>query len=468
MFRTDGAADPRALRARRRDDHEPRRGADRPDRRAAAGAADHDVRRSPQPDDSLLFGLDCGRCRTARCACGSTARSRATASIPTTRRSCGRRWATRDGCAATSQDGTGGFNQSGDVDGPRPRLARRRRAARAARRAGCGAGSSPTATRTSRRTRASPLLRAVDGGDRRRHHERGARRGRARGDRRPVRGRRRPALPAAERARSSRPSTPSLLEVERPATAGRRGPRSTTSPRAGPTTATGTSTPTPARSCSAPSCGRRTGRSAASAPSRRRARTSASAATASAAGSRGNIAAGEIGHAHDRHPLRRPGREPAARRRGASTPRRSTRPRCAARSCSAPATGPSPPTTTSTWPARPAPRWPGCGACPSTTTAGPSTTPRRGGGVRVLLVPAVAADAEGRVQFEQLVLSDELMEQVRRHLDERRMIGARVQLSPPRYLGRHGGDPGAGPAQGRRRRAAATPRCRRCPATSTR
>jgi predicted phage baseplate assembly protein len=62
---------------------------------------------------------------------------------------------------------------------------------------------------------------------------------------------------------------------------------------------------------------------------------------------------------------------------------------------------------------------------------------RAGGaaGVRVLLVPAVAGDAQGRVQFEQLVPSDELMEQVRRHLDARRMIGARVQLSPPRYLG---------------------------------
>lgn len=56
-------------------------------------------------------------------------------------------------------------------------------------------------------------------------------------------------------------------------------------------------------------------------------------------------------------------------------------------------------------------------------------------GVRVLLVPAVGPDAEGRIPFEQLVPSPTLLERVREHLDERRMVGARIQLAPPRYLG---------------------------------
>jgi predicted phage baseplate assembly protein len=56
-------------------------------------------------------------------------------------------------------------------------------------------------------------------------------------------------------------------------------------------------------------------------------------------------------------------------------------------------------------------------------------------GVRVLLVPSVAPDAQGRFRFEQLVPTDELMDRVRSHLDSRRMIGARIQLTPPRYLG---------------------------------
>jgi predicted phage baseplate assembly protein len=56
-------------------------------------------------------------------------------------------------------------------------------------------------------------------------------------------------------------------------------------------------------------------------------------------------------------------------------------------------------------------------------------------GVRVLLVPAVAADAQGRLRFEQLVPTDEMSDRVRGYLDTRRMIGARVQITPPRYLG---------------------------------
>ncbi len=56
-------------------------------------------------------------------------------------------------------------------------------------------------------------------------------------------------------------------------------------------------------------------------------------------------------------------------------------------------------------------------------------------GVRVLIVPAVATDESGRMTFEQLVPSEQMMTTVRRYLEERRMVGARVVITPPRYLG---------------------------------
>jgi predicted phage baseplate assembly protein len=56
-------------------------------------------------------------------------------------------------------------------------------------------------------------------------------------------------------------------------------------------------------------------------------------------------------------------------------------------------------------------------------------------GVRVLVVPAVAADEDGRYTFEQLVPPDAMMASIRDYLDERRAVGARVVVTPPRYLG---------------------------------
>ncbi len=56
-------------------------------------------------------------------------------------------------------------------------------------------------------------------------------------------------------------------------------------------------------------------------------------------------------------------------------------------------------------------------------------------GVRVLIVPAVATDDAGRMTFDQLVPSEHMMETVSKHLEERRMVGARVVVTPPRYLG---------------------------------
>jgi predicted phage baseplate assembly protein len=56
------------------------------------------------------------------------------------------------------------------------------------------------------------------------------------------------------------------------------------------------------------------------------------------------------------------------------------------------------------------------------------------GSVRVLIVPAAAADG-ARLRFEQLVPTDESVQSIASYLDERRMIGARVAVEPPSYQG---------------------------------
>ena len=65
----------------------------------------------------------------------------------------------------------------------------------------------------------------------------------------------------------------------------------------------------------------------------------------------------------------------------------------------------------------------------------PTVNADNAGGVRVLIVPAVATDDAGRMAFDQLVPSESMMETVRNYLEERRMVGARVIITPPRYLG---------------------------------
>jgi predicted phage baseplate assembly protein len=74
--------------------------------------------------------------------------------------------------------------------------------------------------------------------------------------------------------------------------------------------------------------------------------------------------------------------------------------------------------------------------CLAVDPSGRPTTDHDGAaGVRVLIVPSVAADESGRFTFEQLVPPDSMMDLVREYLDERRMVGARVVVTPPRYLG---------------------------------
>jgi predicted phage baseplate assembly protein len=55
------------------------------------------------------------------------------------------------------------------------------------------------------------------------------------------------------------------------------------------------------------------------------------------------------------------------------------------------------------------------------------------GAVRVLVVPAADDDELGRLAFEQLIPSDEALAQIAEHLEERRVIGARVVVEPPSY-----------------------------------
>lgn len=63
-----------------------------------------------------------------------------------------------------------------------------------------------------------------------------------------------------------------------------------------------------------------------------------------------------------------------------------------------------------------------------TDDAGPDS-----GGVRVLVVPYVAGDAVGRVRREDLNPLPESLERITSHLDERRLVGTRLQIEPPEY-----------------------------------
>jgi predicted phage baseplate assembly protein len=57
------------------------------------------------------------------------------------------------------------------------------------------------------------------------------------------------------------------------------------------------------------------------------------------------------------------------------------------------------------------------------------------GGVRVLLVPSVGDDEQGRLSFEELIPPVEMLERAATYLDARRTLGARVMVQPPAYQG---------------------------------
>jgi predicted phage baseplate assembly protein len=55
------------------------------------------------------------------------------------------------------------------------------------------------------------------------------------------------------------------------------------------------------------------------------------------------------------------------------------------------------------------------------------------GGVRVLLVPYVAADEVGRIRREDLIPLPESLSRISGYLDERRLVGTRLVIEPPDY-----------------------------------
>ncbi|MEF3119761.1 putative baseplate assembly protein [Kocuria flava] len=65
----------------------------------------------------------------------------------------------------------------------------------------------------------------------------------------------------------------------------------------------------------------------------------------------------------------------------------------------------------------------------------PATDPSEAGGVRVLVVPTAVPDDGGRLRFGDLVPDEATLSVVADHLDERRPVGARVVVEPPRYRG---------------------------------
>ncbi|MFP8940273.1 putative baseplate assembly protein [Streptomyces fenghuangensis] len=57
------------------------------------------------------------------------------------------------------------------------------------------------------------------------------------------------------------------------------------------------------------------------------------------------------------------------------------------------------------------------------------------GAVRVLVVPDAVADEDGRLRFEQLIPSEQVLRAITASLDERRLIGTRLVVEPPFYQG---------------------------------
>lgn len=56
-------------------------------------------------------------------------------------------------------------------------------------------------------------------------------------------------------------------------------------------------------------------------------------------------------------------------------------------------------------------------------------------GVRLLVVPAGRSDAQGRIEFDELIPPEDTLAVIASHLEERRPIGARLIVEPPYYQG---------------------------------
>ena len=61
--------------------------------------------------------------------------------------------------------------------------------------------------------------------------------------------------------------------------------------------------------------------------------------------------------------------------------------------------------------------------------------PADAGGVRVLVVPHVAGDEVGRIRREDLIPPEGTLERITAALDDRRLVGTRLLVAPPAYVG---------------------------------
>lgn len=65
----------------------------------------------------------------------------------------------------------------------------------------------------------------------------------------------------------------------------------------------------------------------------------------------------------------------------------------------------------------------------------PAQDPADAGGIRVLVVPHVAGDEIGRVRREDLIPPEGTLERITATLDDRRLVGTRLLVAPPEYVG---------------------------------
>jgi predicted phage baseplate assembly protein len=75
-------------------------------------------------------------------------------------------------------------------------------------------------------------------------------------------------------------------------------------------------------------------------------------------------------------------------------------------------------------------RHPGVARVRCVAAEGPDST----GGVRLLVVPD-ASEVDGRLRFEDLVPSEQILAQITADLDGRRVVGTRLAVEPPFYQG---------------------------------
>jgi predicted phage baseplate assembly protein len=65
----------------------------------------------------------------------------------------------------------------------------------------------------------------------------------------------------------------------------------------------------------------------------------------------------------------------------------------------------------------------------------PATEAADAGGIRVLVVPHVSGDAVGRIRRDDLIPPEGTLERITQTLDERRLVGTRLLVAPPEYVG---------------------------------